>query len=90
VVCRSQPYLSFPLFPIHLQTEIVLKGVVRAERLPDPTEFIQPILDRVKKEYISRTYGIASWEVRRRRRRKQKREAVVNSLLTTCCNIPHS
>lgn len=48
------------------QTEIVLKGVVRAERLPDPTEFVGDILTRVKREYIVRTYGIKDWEVRHR------------------------
>ena len=37
------------------------QGVVRAERLPDPTEFITPILEIVKEEYISRTYGIKEW-----------------------------
>jgi nuclear GTP-binding protein len=47
-----------------VQTEIVLKGVVRAERLPDPTEFVGPILDRIKPEYITKTYGVTEWEVR--------------------------
>lgn len=51
------------------QTEIVLKGVVRAERLPDPTEFVGDILTRVKREYIVRTYGIKDWEVRHRHTR---------------------
>lgn len=48
---------------IHTQTAIVLKGVVRAERLPDPTEFIPSILENIKKEYIVKTYGIKDWEV---------------------------
>ena len=46
------------------QTEIVLKGVVRAERLPDPTEFVTPILERIKFEHVVKTYGIPDWEVR--------------------------
>eukprot|EP00968_Pinguiococcus_pyrenoidosus_P005694 scaffold368_cov258-Pinguiococcus_pyrenoidosus.AAC.57 len=45
------------------EVETVLKGVVRAERLPDPTSFVAPILERVKKEYISRAYGLPpNWE----------------------------
>lgn len=37
--------------------------MVRAERLPDPTEFVGPILAAVKKEYVAKTYGIKDWEV---------------------------
>lgn len=37
---------------------------MRAERLPDPTEYVGPILDAVKKEYVVKTYGIKEWEVR--------------------------
>lgn len=44
------------------ESEIVLKGVVRIENLSFPEDFIQPILDRVKPEYITSTYGVASWE----------------------------
>ena len=32
--------------------DTVLKGVVRAERLDEPSEFIPAILRRVKREYI--------------------------------------
>lgn len=44
------------------ETEIVLKGVVRAEKLPDPTDFVPAILSRVKEEYVRRLYGVAAWE----------------------------
>ena len=44
------------------ETETVLKGVVRAERLTNPIDFIQPILERVKKEYIQKQYMIADWD----------------------------
>jgi hypothetical protein len=44
-----------------MQTETVLKGVVRAERLPDPTEFIPAILERVKPEHLRRQYGVYDW-----------------------------
>jgi hypothetical protein len=34
---------------------------VRAERLEDPTDYIGPILDRVKADYIQRRYEIPTW-----------------------------
>ncbi|KAF4320190.1 hypothetical protein BBO99_00002566 [Phytophthora kernoviae] len=43
------------------EIETVLKGVVRAERLPQPTDFILTILQRVKKEFIVKVYGIEEW-----------------------------
>jgi len=43
------------------ETEIVLKGVVRAERLPTPSDYIQPILDRVRQEFIQRRYEVQEW-----------------------------
>lgn len=38
-----------------------MKGVVRAERLDSPADFIQPILERVKAVYIQRQYGVGEW-----------------------------
>lgn len=38
------------------ETASVLKGVVRAERLETPEDFIQPILDKVKREHIAGQY----------------------------------
>lgn len=45
------------------QSEIdkVLKSVVRAEKLPDPTVFIQAILDKVEPKHIYDVYGIPDW-----------------------------
>jgi nuclear GTP-binding protein len=43
------------------ETDTVLKGIVRAERLPDPTDFIPAILERCKPEHLTRTYGVAGW-----------------------------
>ena len=43
-------------------TDKVLKGVVRAERLPDPENYIQPILDKVDKKHITDIFGIHHWE----------------------------
>ena len=42
--------------------ETVLKGVVRAEKLKSPEDFIEEILKRVSKEHIQINYGILSWE----------------------------
>ena len=42
-------------------TDKVLKGVVRAEKIPDPESYIQPILDKVDKKHITDIFGILSW-----------------------------
>ena len=42
-------------------TDKVLKGVVRAEKIPDPENFIQPILDRVQKKHIADIFGVHTW-----------------------------
>ena len=48
---------------MHLhQVETVLKGVVRAERLETPSDFIPAILARVRKEYVQRQYLIREWD----------------------------
>jgi nuclear GTP-binding protein len=43
------------------EVETVLKGVVRSERLKDPTDFVKPMLERAKKEHVSRLYGVQDW-----------------------------
>ncbi|KAF8634916.1 hypothetical protein AX15_000657 [Amanita polypyramis BW_CC] len=40
------------------QTATVLKGVVRVEALPTPSEHIPALMQRVKPIYLSRTYGV--------------------------------
>jgi nuclear GTP-binding protein len=40
------------------QTDTVLKGVVRVEALPTPSEHIAALMERVKPLYLSKTYGI--------------------------------
>lgn len=42
-------------------TECVLKGVVRVEYIKSPEDYIEAMLERVKKEYIQKTYGIMNW-----------------------------
>lgn len=44
------------------ESDIVLKGVVRIENLKTPEDYIPDVLARVKQNYISKTYGIQSWE----------------------------
>lgn len=40
------------------ETDTVLKGVVRAERLENPEDFVDAILKAVKREHIAAQYGI--------------------------------
>lgn len=42
-------------------TDCVLKGVVRVENIKTPEDYIEPMLERVKKEYIQKTYDIFEW-----------------------------
>lgn len=43
-------------------TEKVLKGVVRVELVSNPEDYITPLLERVKKEYMIKTYKIEDWK----------------------------
>ncbi|KAF8603363.1 NGP1NT-domain-containing protein [Ceratobasidium sp. AG-I] len=40
------------------QTDTVLKGVVRVENLPTPSEHIPALMDRVRTVYLERTYDV--------------------------------
>ena len=42
-------------------TEKVLKGVVRVELVQNPEDYISSVLERVKPEYIKKTYKIEEW-----------------------------
>lgn len=42
-------------------TEKVLKGVVRVELIEDPEDYIPVVLQRVKAEYMKKTYKIDEW-----------------------------
>lgn len=44
------------------ETDKVLKSVVRAEKIPDPESYIQPILDKVLVKHIQDIFGVHSWE----------------------------
>lgn len=43
------------------ETQKVLKGVVRVEHLSAPGDSIPLLLERVRPEYMTRTYGVQSW-----------------------------
>lgn len=43
-------------------TDMVLKGAVRTEYLEIPTDYISPILERVKRDYIVKTYQVDDWD----------------------------
>ncbi|KAH0558186.1 nucleolar GTP-binding protein 2 [Cotesia glomerata] len=42
-------------------TEKVLKGVVRVELVKNPEDYVEAVLERVKPEYMQRTYKIDEW-----------------------------
>ena len=42
-------------------TDVVLKGVVRVELVQNPEDYIETVLQRVKTEYIQKTYKIQQW-----------------------------
>lgn len=42
------------------ETDSVLKGVVRAERLENPEDYIEAILDKVKREHIAAQYKLSA------------------------------
>jgi len=44
------------------ETDIILKGVVRIENLKDAEHHIERVLTRVKREHVTKTYGISSWD----------------------------
>ena len=43
------------------ETDKVLKSVVRAEKLPEPSHYIQAILDKTEHKHIYDVYGISAW-----------------------------
>jgi nuclear GTP-binding protein len=44
------------------ETDIILKGVVRVENIKNPEDHVQAILDRVKHDYIVKTYNVHNWK----------------------------
>lgn len=50
-----------PPNPDDSEADIILKGSVRTENIPNPEDNIPIILSRVRKEYMQRTYGLRDW-----------------------------
>ncbi|KAJ3120205.1 GTPase required for pre-60S ribosomal subunit nuclear export and maturation [Physocladia obscura] len=48
--------------PNDSETDIILKGVVRVENCTQPEDHIAALLERVRTDYIQRTYDIHEWE----------------------------
>jgi nuclear GTP-binding protein len=44
------------------ESDIVMKGVVRSERLDNPEDYVPAILDKVRREYVVKTYGVDEWK----------------------------
>lgn len=44
------------------ESQKVLKGVVRVEHLSSPSDHIAYLLERVRPEYLARTYGVPEWK----------------------------
>ncbi|KAI8393672.1 NUC091 domain-containing protein [Radiomyces spectabilis] len=44
------------------ETDIILKGSVRVENIPNPEDTIPTIMERVRREYLKRTYGLHDWK----------------------------
>jgi nuclear GTP-binding protein len=47
---------------LNTETNAVLKGVVRVENLEDPAQYVDGVLERVKRVYMERTYNVKGWE----------------------------
>ena len=50
-----------PPNPEDTETDILLRGVVRVERVSNPEQHIQAVLDRCKDHHLERTYDIRGW-----------------------------
>ncbi|QSL66934.1 hypothetical protein MERGE_001321 [Pneumocystis wakefieldiae] len=44
------------------ETEIIIKGVVRIEKVSNPEQYIRAILDLCETKHLERTYQISGWE----------------------------
>jgi nuclear GTP-binding protein len=43
-------------------TDLLLRGVVRVERVEDVVQHVGELLSRVRRDYVVRTYGITEWD----------------------------
>ena len=43
-------------------TDLVLRGVIRVEKVENPEQYIEALLSRVKKHHIEKTYELRGWD----------------------------
>lgn len=43
-------------------TDLVLRGVVRVEKVDNPEQYIPALLGKVKRRHMEKTYGLTNWE----------------------------
>lgn len=43
-------------------TELILRGVVRVEKVEHPEQYIAAVLDRVKRHHMEKTYDLVGWQ----------------------------
>jgi nuclear GTP-binding protein len=51
-----------PPNPNDTDAELLLRGVVRIERVENPSQYVTAMMSRVQKRHIERTYGIKDWD----------------------------
>ncbi|KRX99344.1 Intraflagellar transport protein 88 -like protein [Trichinella pseudospiralis] len=44
------------------EAQLILKGVIRVENVKDAADYIDAVIERVKREYLVRTYQVPEWE----------------------------
>ncbi|KAI1818283.1 NGP1NT domain-containing protein [Poronia punctata] len=42
--------------------DILLRGVVRIEKVENPEQYIQPMMEKVKRHHLERTYEVSNWK----------------------------
>lgn len=51
-----------PPNPEDTATDILLRGVVRVEKVANPEQYIQAVLDKCKAHHVERTYHVSGWD----------------------------
>ncbi|KAI1179049.1 NGP1NT domain-containing protein [Nemania sp. FL0916] len=51
-----------PPNPADSPADILLRGVCRIEKVDNPEQYIQPMMAKVKRQHLERTYGVSNWK----------------------------
>lgn len=43
-------------------TDLILRGVIRVEKVQSPEQYIPAVLSRVRRQHLEQTYGLRGWE----------------------------